>query len=338
MLFFMIIINTVLSILYIVYVFFSIKIYQDVPERRVIKQEFVPYTLNLNNESIFAYRSVKLRFMEQLSQVKEADKLGNIGLKPGQKIDAAMELCCKYSGTYYVGVDTIEIMDYFNIFHIRFHMPQKLKVIVKPRVLKPDNIAFITEEEECRNSAVKGRNEYLTDNEVRKYVSGDNKRLIHWKNSAKRQELMVRKVMAEEISEYVVILDGRVENADFISRIILCDKLRETVIAMVNYIYCAGYNVLSVLDRNYEKEICYQRDFNEFYNRMVDYYFDSDEEFDKLLLSINQRIQEEIPFIIISAKTEEIQDNTWEEIKGYRNIHVIDVNAFEDIEELLDIE
>lgn len=338
MLFFMMVMNTIVSIVYIFYVFFTIKIYQTVPERRITKKEIVPYNLKINNESIIAYRAVRLHFVEQLSEIRESDELGSIDMEPGQGINVNTELFCKYSGTYFIGVDTIDIMDYFRIFRIRFHMPQKMKVTVKPRILKPDNISFITEEEECHNSGQKGKSEYLIDNEVRKYISGDNKRLIHWKNSARRNELMVRKLTAEEISEYVVIMDSRVETADFIDKIMICDKLRETVTALVYYIYRSGYNVLSVLDQSFEIDIHSKRDFDEFYNRMSDHVFGREKEFDKLLLKLNQNTHEGVPFVVVTSNPGEIPDSISNEVKSFRNIHIIDVSMFNEIEEFLKLE
>lgn len=336
MLFFMMVINTIVSIIYILYVFFTIRIYQIIPERRVTKKEFVSYNLKLSNESVIAYRAVTLHFLDRLSEIKQTQGLESISLEPGQGIDVNTELFCKYSGTYFIGVDTIEIMDYFRIFRIRFHMPQKMKVTVKPRILKPDNIAFITEEEECHNSGQKGKSEYLIDNEVRKYTSGDNKRLIHWKNSAKKQELMVRNLTAEEISQYVVIMDSKIETADFDNRIMVCDKLRETMIALVYYIYCSGYDAFCVLGSNFEKNIYSRRDFDEFYNKMIDYNFGREKEFDKFLQALNQRVHEEIPFVIVSSNPGRISDSVWDEIKSYRNVHIVDVSLFEDIEKFLE--
>lgn len=333
MLFFMMAVNTLLLILYILYVFFTIRIFQSVPERRVTKEETVSYRLQLQNESFIAYRCVGLSFMEQLSRIKASEELGNMAFEAGQGIDVDTELICRYSGTYYVGVDTIEIMDYFEIFKIRFHMPQKLKVTVRPRIIKPDNIAFITEEE-CKNSSKRGRGEYLTDNEVRKFVSGDSKRLIHWKNSAKRQELMVKTMITDELSEYVVVMDPRVKTGNFESRVILCDKLRETTIALVYYIYCSGYQVLSVFDDSYEKEIRSQRDFDSFYNKMTDYVFGRKTDFYKTLWSLNNRIREGVSFIIISSEPEDSIKELWDGIGNYRSIHVVDVNRFDSVEEL----
>ncbi len=332
MLFFLMVVNTVLSVVYILYVFSTIKISQEIPELRVTKKEPVPYRLHLCNEGAVACRDVKLQFLKGLSEVNGQDALGNRGLEPGEKTGADMELYCNYSGIYYVGVDTVEIMDYFKIFRIRFPMPQKMKVTVKPRLLKPDNIAFITEEEECRSSGQTGKEDFLADSEVRKYQNGDNKRLIHWKNSARRQELMVRKMAVEELSEFVVIMDGRVTEKEFESRIIVCDKLREAVLALVYYIYSLGYQVLSVLDVKYEKEIGSQRDFNEFYRMVTDYVFDEETGFEERLAALDREIQEDIPFVIVSAKREGIESSMQAKAQGIRNVYIADMEAFQDME------
>lgn len=338
MLFFTIVINTILSIMYIFYVFFTIKIYQTTPERRISKKEIVPYNLKLKNEGFIAYRAVGIKFMDQLSEIQGAEELGSIDLEPGQGMDIHKELYCKYSGTYLIGVDTIEIMDYFRIFRIRFHMPEKMKVTVKPRILKLDNIAFITEEEECRSSGQKGKRNYLADNEVRRYAAGDNKRLIHWKNSAKKQELMVRNLTVEEISEYIVIMDTKGKTDDFTDKIIVCDKLRETMIALVYYIFCSGYHVISVLGSSFQKDIRSPRDFNEFYNKMIEFGFGEDGGLEELLLALSQNSREGIPFIIVSSAPEVISENVWDEIKELRSVHVIDVSLFVDMEEFLKVE
>lgn len=337
MLFFMMVINTVFSIVYILYVFFTLKIYQSVPERRVTKKDTVSYRLQLSNESRFAYRSVKLVFMERLSTVKAAAKFDSVSLKPGQGISVDTELFCHYAGTYYIGVDTIEIMDYFRIFRIRFHMPQKLKLTVRPRILRTDNIAFITQEEECRDSGQKGKSEYRVDNEVRKYVPGDNKRMIHWKNSAKRRELMVRNLTAEEITEYVVILDEWAGNGDAAEQIICCDKLRELMTALVYYIFDSGYHVLSVMGHSFREEIHSQREFDAFYNKIIDFGFGKSAGFDELLLELNRELQEGIPFIMVSQAPDAISDETRKMIKDFRNFYMIDVNRFHDIEEFLEV-
>lgn len=337
MLFFMMLFNTIAAVIYILYVFFTIKIYQVIPERRVMKQEFVPYNLMLNNESLMAYRDVKLQFMTELSEVKGADRIGCVGMEPGQGMDIHKELFCKYSGTYFIGVDTIEVMDYFKIFCIRFQMPQKMKVTVKPRVLQLDDITFLTEEE-SHNSSLWGTSEHQLDNEVRKYYPGDNKRHIHWKNSAKKQELMVRSQTAEEITEYVVIMDGSMGKLEFIEKIICCDKMREVVLALVHYIYSSGYYARVLLDCIYEREVFSQRDFQELYDRIIDYGFGQEKRLSERLYALNQEYEERIPFILVTSKHSVLDEKVLRELGNYRNVSVINVDMYETIEDIFRME
>lgn len=337
MLFSMMLLNTIAAVVYILYVYFTIKIYQVIPERRVMKREFVPYNLMLNNESLMAYRDVKLKFMTALSEVKGSDKIGCVGMEPGDGMDIKKELFCKYSGTYFIGVDTIEIMDYFKIFRIRFQMPQKMKVTVKPRVLRLDNIAFLTEEE-SHNSSLWGMSEYQLDSEVRKYYPGDNKRHIHWKNSAKRRELMVRSRTAEEITEYVVIMDGSMGKLEYEEKIICCDKLRETVLSLVHYIYNSGYYARVLLDRIYEREVCSQRDFKELYGRMIDYGFGQEKKMAERLYELNQEYEENVPFILVTSSHSAINEDVIGELKYSRNISIINVDLYETVEDIFRME
>lgn len=337
MLFFMMVINSVIAVGYILYVYFTIKIYQEIPERRVTKQEVVSYRLMLHNESLIAYRDVKLQFMDELSQIAPGD-IGCVGMEPGSGRKLSGELVCRYSGTYYVGVDSIEIMDYFKILRIRFQMPQKLKVTVKPRVLMPKQLSFLSEESHV--SSLWGSQNDMPDNEVRKFKSGDNKNYIHWKNSAKRMELMVRSYATEENLQFIVMMDGCVEKSSFSEKIISCDKLRETLLAFVYYIYYAGYSVRVFLDDVYDEEIASKRAFDMLYQKITDYSFGKEQRMKQVAEKADATYAADIPFVLItsghpvSGQEYSKKDNCCQSICG-RKITVIDVDLYEAVEDVL---
>lgn len=337
MLFFMMVINSVIAVGYILYVYFTIKIYQEIPERRVTKQEVVSYRLMLHNESLIAYRDVKLQFMDELSQIAPCD-IGCVGMEPGSGRKLSGELVCRYSGTYYVGVDSIEIMDYFKILRIRFQMPQKLKVTVKPRVLIPERLSFLSEESHV--SSLWGSQNDMPDNEVRKFKSGDNKNYIHWKNSAKRMELMVRSYATEENIQFIVMMDGCVEKTSFSEKIISCDKLRETLLSFVYYIYYAGYSVRVFLDDVYDEEIASKKAFDTLYQKITDYSFGKKQRMKQVAEKADATYAADIPFVLItsghpvSGREYSKKDNCCQSICG-RKITVIDVDLYEAVEDVL---
>lgn len=337
MLFYMMLINTITQIVYILYVFFTIRIYQEIPERRVTKLEFVPYRLVVQNEGLIAYRDIRLQFIGELSELKSMEKEYCISMEPGQGMEVHGELLCKYSGTYFVGVDSIEIMDYFKIFRIRFQMPQKMKVMVRPRVLCPESMNFLREEE-THDSSLFGNSEYRLDHEVRRYYPGDNKKYIHWKNSAKRRELMVRTRTAEEVSEYVVIMDSSMGELSMEEKIICCDKLRESMLALVNYIYISGYRVHIFLDDTAVKEIAARRDFDSFLQCLIDYGFGQTQGIGESLDRLLAEYGGEIPVIVVQTGHSLKKDQDSGQLDGCHRVHIINVDRKKTVEELFQSE
>lgn len=337
MLCFALLINTMTQIIYILYVYYTLKIYQVIPKRRVTKCEFVPYTLTLQNESLFAYRDIRLYLTKSLCEVKCAENLDCISLEPGQGINVDGELYCKYSGTYFVGVDTIEIMDYFKIFRIRFNMPQKMKVTVKPRILTMSGLIFV-KDEEAFDSNHFGRKEYRLDNEVRKYYPGDNRRHIHWKNSAKRQELMVRTQMPEEVSEYVVVMDASMKKMPEEEKIICCDKLREATLGIVNYIFTSGYHVYTLLNGVNAREIISHRAFGELFDSLIDYGFGSGNQIQKNLENSLAIYPPQIPIVFVTSRASLVTKELLQRIGESHRIHPINVDHYETVEDLFQSE
>lgn len=337
MFFFAFVVNLIFMVAYILYVFFSIKIYQSLAMRQVTKNELISYELFINNESFLAYRNVRFEFMEELSEVKGVSNLGDISLQPSQGVTHSMELLCRYSGTFFVGVDTIEIMDYFKILKIRFPMPQKMKVTVKPRILNPENLSFILKYEECHDVSLNKRTGDKIDATVRNYVAGDNTHLIHWKNSAKKQKLMVRTMTAEEIFKYVIIIDDYVDALDF-DRIVSCDKLRELALALVNYVLGLGFRVDIFLGQQYRSEIASYQDFLDFYGFLTEHEFNEKKSSSPLLHALDYEYENSVPFVFINASDFEYEERSVEDLKMSRNVYLLNVNSFEKIEEFLNVE
>lgn len=268
MVFFALIINMIASMIYIMYIFNSIRISQNILEHSVDKNQYVKLKFQIGNEGMLAGTSIKLNFNHEFSEVSGCEELEHIGLEPKQYIVKELELLCRYSGTYYAGVDSIEITDYFGIFHIRFEMPQRMKVVVRPRILKIDNLKFLNDNEQQVNSSNYRQDEAVVDNETRLCQSGDNAGMIHWRNSMKMQKLLVRTMSAEEAYDYIVTIDETIRLKDNVERIISADKVRETAIAVINYMYSCGYNIGCAMTQTGIIRLNDQYGLTQLYNRI----------------------------------------------------------------------
>jgi hypothetical protein len=78
-------------------------------------------------------------------------------------------------------------------------------------------------------------NQRVPDVEVRNFVSGDSRKMIHWKSAAKQCKLMTRKYTDEPKTEIVILMDFRRQKIAERSRIILEDKIIETFLSVSDF-------------------------------------------------------------------------------------------------------
>lgn len=273
MIFFTLIANVVVSFAYIIYVFFYLRISQDIPRHGVEKGEYFKVKMIIGNEGILPFSSIKLNYIEEFSEVYGNEGLHHFGLNSKESIEIELKMICNYSGTYYVGVESIEIMDYFGIFMIKFSMPQKIKVFVSPRVLEFEKLSFLDDSANTINSSNSRMGDAIVDNQTRIFQEGDDTRLIHWKNSAKTQKLMIRTYGSEESERYVVILDGCINEKDWKKKIIVADKLRETFVSIVRYLFSKGYSVECYVGDCNGQNVNDLYEFGQIYEKVSNYYF-----------------------------------------------------------------
>lgn len=267
------IINSVASIVYIYAVFHSIKIVQDIHTHSVLKENYIEYRFKVVNDGVLSCTNIKFNFINELSTIYGNEGLRHIGLEPRQCIERPLELVCNYSGTYFAGADSVEIMDYFGIFKVKFDMPQKIKVVVHPRIIEINSLSFLEDNNDSVMSSQYMNTDMAVDNQVREYNAGDSVNMIHWKNSARYNKLMVRTYAEEETMDYVVIIDGFIDSSEYLERIITADKIRETSIAIINYLYKCGCNISFAINTCDVKNIYSMSDFNNVYDEVSAYLF-----------------------------------------------------------------
>lgn len=141
-------------------------------------------------------------------------------------------LSSRYAGRVEVRIEAFEVFDLLHIFSLRGCERSDAYVVVWP--------AFSEAEEEEIYSCVEGfpkENEikkrgtdYNPDYEIREYIPGDELKNIHWKLSAKQEELMVRERLASGREKINVLLplgedrqtnDGLMEAVYALGRLLL---------------------------------------------------------------------------------------------------------------------
>ncbi len=301
--FYMTILIPLVSLLYTFYVYIRFRLYQDIGQRIVVKGDLTPYAFTIGNEDYITFRSVKVNFFHDKSTISNTEILKEYCLLPNASETMETKLRCNYRGEYYVGANSIEIMDFLYLFRITYPIQSKLKVTVLPRVVNIARLGFAPAQKDMKNiSPPLNSVREVIDIETRKYQSGDSRKQIHWKVTAKKNELFSRKDISNPKSEIIMVMDLQSIQEDDLSNIITEDQIIEGVLAIANY--CKNNNtrikVYYEQDGTQKVSIGGKLDFDLFYQLCVAVHFGAQKPTEELLNEIHNSISENNFYIIVT--------------------------------------
>ena len=275
-LFYLTVLIPLIAFLYTVYIYFRFRLYQEIGSHLITKGEWNNYSFVIANEDFITYRNIKVNFLRDKSTIEAANLITEYSLLPNEKEKLETRIKCHYRGEYYVGVNSIEITDFFNLFTITYPVASKLKAYVLPRVVQLDQLAIAPPQNDVKNPMRFSNDaQEELDTEMRKYFPGDSRKRIHWKASAKLGELISRKYQYIPKAQTVVFMDLQKIKDDELKVVGYEDKIIESVLAIVNYY--ANRRVVShiIYDQEGVKHtpIASNDDFNIFYKACVSLQF-----------------------------------------------------------------
>lgn len=278
LLFYFALLLPVLTLTYSIFVYTRFKIVQDM-ERTVIKSQKVPYSLILANEDMVPFTNISLNyftervtildFKEERTEGNETIDTCHLCLLPGESIHINTKMYCKYRGVYPVGVKSVTVTDFLGIFTITYPMKEQICVTVKPRILPFEQFTKPMEQKDPKNILFSAmQKQELPDFELRPYQPGDTPKLIHWKNSSRAGELLVRKQMPEELFEVILVFDLTPIKDTAKNPMDTEDDILEATLSFAHH-YCMKQIPIRIVFM--EKElteytIYNQRDFEKFYS------------------------------------------------------------------------
>ena len=194
----------VISVIYLLCVFFRFRIYQKLDSKTLVSNQTVPFYFVLYNEDYFAFSGVRVSFFSSFSTIHGLEDNVEYELLPGTGIRKETGLVCKYRGEYEVGIEKVRIQDCFRLFQITYRNKETIRVTVKPNRVQLSGLKSVE-----NLLAATGENRLKAtepDVLVRKYVYGDDVRQIHWKATATSRELLVRGRTGEEQQGVSIIM------------------------------------------------------------------------------------------------------------------------------------
>lgn len=321
----------VIAFLYTLYVYVRFKIYQSMDNYIVVKGDWNNYSFVIANEDYIAFRNVKVNFLQGQSTIRQTGGIMEYALLPGEKERMETELRCNYRGEYFVGVDSIQVTDFLYLFTITYPIGTKLKVLVLPRVLSLEQLGIAPPVIDSKNPVMYSNAiEEEMDTEVRKYNPGDNKKRIHWKASAKANELLSRKYYQKPKAEVVLFMDLSKITGDELGVIIAEDKIIESVLAIANYYVHRNTpsHIIYDMEGINQISICNKNDFDVFYKACVKIRFEAKTSVAELIKRRLQRGDDGIFYVTATARlTKDLYYSTLEALAQGSNMCILFISS-----------
>jgi DNA-binding Lrp family transcriptional regulator len=275
-LFYLTILIPIIAFFYTVYVYFRFKLYQSMESYLVVKGDWTMYSFIIANEDYITFRNVKVNFLSDKSTIESAHQTAEYSLLPSESDRLETRIKCNYRGEYYVGVDSIEITDFLYLFSITYPLTTKLKAVVLPRVVPLERLGIAPMQSDVKNPLrFSNTAEDELDTEIRKYNSGDSRKRIHWKASARMHELISRKYQHIPKKEIVLFMDLMKIDDEELNVVIAEDKIIESILAIANFYALRGTRSEIIYEMEGKKvaSISSKDDFNAFYKACAAIHF-----------------------------------------------------------------
>ncbi len=271
-LFFLLSLLPVISLLYIVLVILTFKVYQRVEGREIICNRKAVFYFSLQNESPFLFSGVKAEFFSSFFTISGISDGTEYELAPKSGIRKRTDMICHYRGEYEVGIRRLIVQDYLRLFSIPYRNREPYIALVKPDIVQLSDIRNAKLMIGTMEDAAERTEPDLLS---REYVNGDDVRLINWKTSAATNRLMVRERTGERQQGVGIVFEP--ERCSDKKEIYLPveNKILEAVIALTLYLSRQGIPVSVYFSKKETEEMHVDREngFEELYAAASEFRF-----------------------------------------------------------------
>lgn len=272
MFFFTMLILPVISFAHVVIIYLRFKFVQEVDRKYAVKGEKVNFSFYIINEDFFLYPYMRATFFGADTIFTQQFHTKSFSLVPYSKISFSFEIECKYRGIYPIGLKSIEIEDFLGIFKLKYNINETKELIVYPKTIPLDRFLLKTNFISDTHTILNTMHEYMTTiSDIRKFAYGDTIKRIHWKLSAKMDELLVKNFQSTSQTSATLFLDLKRFNCPNEKRIILEDKLIESAVSVAYY--CLSnwipMNFIFYMDGIVNLEAKTPLDFDELYRMLA---------------------------------------------------------------------
>lgn len=284
----------------------SFTISENLEKDSIVKGEEATYFFTVKNNSFLPCTNVGIHFESESPAIDVAftDKIFSV--MPHKSYQAKFELTAKYSGKYELGVKSVILYDFLGLFSFKQPHKNKINIKIRPNVLSINPLPLAKSDQGDDMSRNNNQeDDYSNISDLRKYQPTDGYKKIHWKASARKNELMSKNFSSNVQDSTVILLDNTSIKTPLKPSLIEIEKklkkediLLETCAALLSY---SHKNMFLTELGCMGTKIPIKGDFNYLYNTLEKIKF-SDDNFDNYVYDFHQNLLESTNIIIISQK------------------------------------
>lgn len=226
------------------------KITVDIPDRTVTihKMAELKGQIIITNASAIPFTQIRIVGLLPDEKGRNISKQRIImSVLPRTKVKINAGIIFDYRGEYSMRIDYIDLYDIFGIFHRRRKLDKEIKIKVVPRVfdISPVSESSMTSDTNPNPVLITSddRDELSS---IREYRDGDLLRSVHWKLSAKKDDLIVKVLDGQRSTESAVIMDLNCYYEDMDSNLKVTDAVIESALTICNSLLTKGQNCLTI--------------------------------------------------------------------------------------------
>jgi len=222
---------------------------ERISQDNIIKGEKVQYIFNVRNNSFLPYTSVRVRFKANSSVVTADFEDQYFSIWPYKNHEIIFNVSAKYRGNYEIGVLNIMVYDFLGLFRFEQKHDRAFILTVRPRVL--DIMPLPLSKADSGSENVKNftaEEDYAVISDLRKYQPTDGYKKIHWKASAKKNELVSKNYQNTKRNSVALLMDNSLIEAGIRGEdtaAAMEDAMMEAYVSALSY--CIRQNFVSSL-------------------------------------------------------------------------------------------
>jgi len=262
------------SILTSLWVLYDFNYLQKITPDISVKGGKAILTIELHNDKPFIFPYIKLYYQTPEYVFTNTCKEWVASILPFSHHKLNEELSCDLRGHYAVGIVKAEVRDLFGLFTFSMNLAEKyyhkqLTLTVLPRILHLPLLPLPQLHlEGILNRRFSMSEEPASISDLRQYRFADPLKKIHWKISAKLQEIYVKNYETNAQPEIYMLLETCAYTGNELTRLKIEDQIIECATAIIHYILSKSIP-LNLLIYQQKRQHLFGRepqDFERFYN------------------------------------------------------------------------